>query len=106
MPSPFPGMDPYLEERQLWPDVHLSLITATRDALSPQVAPHYYVRIEQRTYIARVDQKELLSRPDVTIIPARDARPRGDAGGVATVVAPAAQIVSLPRFERVRESYM
>jgi len=25
MPSPFPGMDPYLEHPALWPDVHLSL---------------------------------------------------------------------------------
>jgi hypothetical protein len=23
MPSPFPGMDPYLEEPSQWPDVHL-----------------------------------------------------------------------------------
>ncbi|MFN0055331.1 MAG: DUF4058 family protein [Planctomycetales bacterium] len=22
MPSPFPGMDPYLEDPGLWPDVH------------------------------------------------------------------------------------
>src|SRR5689334_3976947 len=50
MSSPFPGTDPYLEERQLWPDVHLSLITAIRDALTPQVAPRYYDRIERRTY--------------------------------------------------------
>jgi hypothetical protein len=23
MPSPFPGMDPYLEEPSQWPDIHL-----------------------------------------------------------------------------------
>ena len=30
MHSPFPGMDPYLEEPNLWPDVHLTLIIAMR----------------------------------------------------------------------------
>ncbi|MCK4452049.1 MAG: DUF4058 family protein [Anaerolineae bacterium] len=30
MPSPFPGMDPYLEYPVRWPDVHHSLITYIR----------------------------------------------------------------------------
>ena len=29
MPSPFPGMDPYLEHPALWPSVHQGLITFT-----------------------------------------------------------------------------
>src|SRR2546426_625213 len=32
MPSPFPGMDPYLEGRRIWSDVHDSLIIEIRDA--------------------------------------------------------------------------
>jgi hypothetical protein len=36
-------MDPYLERRNVWPDVHSALIVATRDTLAPQVAPVYYV---------------------------------------------------------------
>ena len=31
MPSPFPGMDPWLEAPRIWPDVHNSLIAALRD---------------------------------------------------------------------------
>lgn len=34
MPSPFPGMDLYLEQRVLWPNVHNSLIAALRDDLA------------------------------------------------------------------------
>ena len=34
MPSPFPGMDPYLEEPGLWPDVHHELISGTRALLN------------------------------------------------------------------------
>ena len=44
MPSPFPGMDPYLEGR-LWPDVHTSLATTIRQRLAPLVRPRYTVRL-------------------------------------------------------------
>ena len=35
MPSPFPGMDPYLETRHLSLDVHHELISQIRSALNP-----------------------------------------------------------------------
>lgn len=34
MPSPFPGMDPYLEDPGLWPDVHHGLISEMQAALN------------------------------------------------------------------------
>ena len=33
MESPFPGMDPYLEEPSFWPDVHHELIATIRDQI-------------------------------------------------------------------------
>ncbi|WP_448592280.1 DUF4058 family protein [Thermoflexus hugenholtzii] len=51
MPSPFPGMDPYPEDPTLWPDVHHGLIEAIRAPLAHVLAPHFYVRVEQRVYI-------------------------------------------------------
>ncbi len=51
MPSPFPGMDPYLEDTVRWPDVHQSLITYIRDALQPQVRPRYHARMGERVYV-------------------------------------------------------
>ncbi len=51
MPSPFPGMDPYLEKPGLWPDVHHSLISAYRDLLAAQLRPKYLVQIDERAYI-------------------------------------------------------
>ena len=80
MPSPFPGMDPYLERRNVWPDVHSALIVATRDTLAPQVAPAYYVAIEERMYIVVLDSAECIGRPDVAISTApREARPASQA---------------------------
>ena len=50
MPSPFPGMDPYLETPDLWPDVHHGLIGQMRAMLNPLLRPHYVARIEVRLY--------------------------------------------------------
>src|SRR5438477_12306131 len=45
MPSPFPGMDPYLEG-YLWPDGHHRLATQISDQLMPMFRPRYVARIE------------------------------------------------------------
>ena len=106
MPSPFPGMDPYLEARLLWPDVHHRLIAAIGDTLAPQVAPAYYVRIEQRTYLARLEQDELVGRPDAALIAAPSVAELGTGIRVAGATTGAAQTILLPRFEQVREGYL
>ncbi|GAB4425810.1 MAG: DUF4058 family protein [Chloroflexi bacterium OHK40] len=41
MEAPFPGMDPYLEQPSLWPDVHHRVITALGDQLQERIAPRY-----------------------------------------------------------------
>jgi len=68
MPSPFPGMDPYLEDRHIWPSVHHRLISIISDMLTAQVAPHFYVTIEERVYISSPDEDEALVVPDVYLV--------------------------------------
>lgn len=41
MPSPFPGMDPFLEQPNMWSDVHNSLMFALRDQIQPLLSPRY-----------------------------------------------------------------
>ncbi len=53
MPSPFPGMDPYLEAH--WRDVHASLVIYSRNALQG-VLP--------RSLRARVEERVLLETPE------------------------------------------
>ncbi len=68
MPSPFPGMDPYLESPYLWPDVHHELISQFRGALSPSLRPHYAARVELRVYVTDQDDPGLeVIIPDVRI---------------------------------------
>jgi hypothetical protein len=72
-------MDPYLEERALWMDVHLGLIAAIRHELQSLLVPRYYAHLGERVYIEDV-RRALL--PDVTVIlsPNRNAPPsRGGA---------------------------
>lgn len=42
MASPFPGMDPYLEQATLWPEFHSRLIVALADVLAPSLLPKYF----------------------------------------------------------------
>src|ERR1700686_2452618 len=46
MPSPFPGMDPYLEAH--WRDVHARLIIYASDALQGVLPAALRVRVEER----------------------------------------------------------
>src|SRR5262245_59808250 len=49
MPSPFPGMDPYLEAH--WRDVHASLIIYARDALQSVLPSSLRARVEERVLL-------------------------------------------------------
>jgi hypothetical protein len=55
MPSPFPGMDPYLENRTLWPSVHHDLICEIQGELNRQLRPRYRASIEERVYLSDED---------------------------------------------------
>ena len=69
MPSPFPGMDPYLENPAIWPDVHHKLITVAADVLSDQLLPKYLVRVDLRVYLSdELDPGREALVPDVRIV--------------------------------------
>lgn len=49
MPSPFPGMDPYLEALDIWPDLHDGLAGEIRAVLNRSLPAPYYARLEKRS---------------------------------------------------------
>lgn len=52
MPSPFPGMDPWLETPHIWPGFHWKLIVETVAVLQPQLrARGYYVDSAERVWL-------------------------------------------------------
>lgn len=104
MPSPFPGMDPYLEHPAIWPDVHLELIRASRAALAPKVAPRYYVAVEERTYLVASDPHTFLGRPDVAVVGAPPLASSPGAASSAVLERPIT--VELPIPDEVCERYL
>jgi hypothetical protein len=47
----FPGMDPYLEDPRVWPDVHASFIVYLREYLRPLLQPRYVIAVESRVFV-------------------------------------------------------
>ena len=51
MPSPFPGMDPFLEDNKLWPEFQHLLVTCLYQAMLPGLVDRYRARVGQRRYV-------------------------------------------------------
>ena len=68
MPSPFPGMDPYLEG-YLWADVHNALASKIRQQLAPKIQPGYTVRLEVYLVQDTAPDSEIgILYPDVEVL--------------------------------------
>lgn len=104
MPTPFPGMDPYLERRGLWEEVHTGLIAEIQQSLAPLVRPRYRVAVERRVYLAVLAPDGLIGKPDVLVVaPDREAAPAVP-GRAAVSMAP--QVAELPMAEEIVERYL
>lgn len=101
MPTPFPGMDPYLERAGIWPDVHNGLIAALRDHLAPKLRPRYFVSIEERTYTVAPDLS-FAGRADVAAVE-RGVR---EVSAVYLTEVPVSVEVQVPLLEEVRETFL
>lgn len=106
MPSPFPGMDPYLEDPTLWPGVHQRLITYTADVLQPEVRPRYHARIGERLYVVQPPHPMY---PDVVLVQrpraVREARVVAPMADVATLEADTPVVLAIPPVEH-REPFV
>ncbi len=77
MPSPFPGMDPYIEHPEVWSDFHGDLAGEIRAELNKVIQPRYVARLTPRvTYeIVEIDDTRSV-RPNVGIWQPRPRRRR------------------------------
>jgi hypothetical protein len=105
MSSPFPGMNPYLENPELWTEVHHLLIGILAETLNPQLLPHYRAAIEKRVYQMNGDETLLVGIPDVTVERSRSASQ--PPSPVAVASPPSAPIsVTVPMPVEFREGYL
>lgn len=68
--SPFPGMDPYLEAPDIWPDFHDALAAVIRAQLNDLLPAPYYARLQKRPEMGILLGTGLSRRvvPDVTVL--------------------------------------
>jgi hypothetical protein len=103
MPSPFPGMNPYLEQADVWTDFHQRYVVALSDALRAQLDPRYIVKIEEQLYVHEPPApKRFLGRANVSAVATKKKRSKTAA---AAVLEPPAEVelgdVDVERLSRV-----
>ena len=86
MKSPFPGMDPYLEQH--WPDVHARLILYACDQLEDQLPGDLIARVEERVVFEADDGGLRVAYPDVKIAEHHRAGPSAAVSSRARVSEP------------------
>lgn len=87
MPSPFPGMDPYLEQSDVWEDFHTRLIARIADSLAAQVGANYVVKVEVRLFLHERSAKErsYFATADIGV---RDPGTTGKSASSSTIQSP------------------
>lgn len=104
MPSPFPGMDPYLEEAGIWPGVHSRLIIYLADTLNVLIPPRYVANVEERVVLTEPPAAHRY--PDIHIAKQRGKKSRlGSRPGVAVLEAdPSLEVEGEP--SEIRETFI
>jgi hypothetical protein len=106
MPSPFPGMDPYLEAPHIWPDLHDALAAEIRNDLNQTLPTPYYARLEMRPELGIMEERAVRQRivPDITVV--RHPRPahEPDAGSLAVLTQPRREVSKFIEYEVVTDA--
>lgn len=85
MPSPFPGMDPYLESPDWFPDLHHGLIYVMKETLQHSLPGSYSARSD---YAFWLEHSQRSIEPDVGVVRTEGSPRRRSRGGVAVAEAP------------------
>ena len=103
MPSPFPGMDPYLEKLTRWVGGHNKLITYIEATLNTLLPPPYAADVEVRCYIERPNDMvaDLAGTEQwLPVLP-----PSGSGNTAVLTVDPALKVQVFPE-EETREAFV
>ena len=76
--NPFPGMNPYLEQPRLWPEVHSELIALLWASMAAQMPWGYRLAIEERLEVweaSFVDDRSRYVVPDLSVTEIRETQP-------------------------------
>ncbi len=99
MLSPFPGMDPYLED-YIWPDVHHRLAAVICELLGPQISPAYVARLNQYTVNDTAPEEDVgIMYPDVDVLRRKVEEPAEEYAAGLPPMTPAT--ISIPAIRNV-----
>ena len=103
MPSPFPGMNPFLEQNDSWEDFHANYIARIQEQLSGEVGENYLVKLEVRVLLHELsaEERHFIGEADVGIT---GPRLRGTVSGVATLPTP--EQLHFPAVDREKHKYL
>lgn len=108
MPSPFPGMDPYLEDPAFWPDFHSRFLAHCADWLGDRLPGGYEARVNERLRLLEMPserEKQLL--PDIAVIHdpmARRPIPTSSPGRGLATLEPV--VMPMPETAEVRDVWI
>jgi len=102
MESPFPGMDPYLE--QYWREVHHRLTTYACDTLQPSLPEQLRARVEERVFVESEAPEYRSFYPDVHVV--ERGRPQQPAVAVESDVAVAEPLLIRIDDEPLSQGYI
>src|SRR5262249_23841838 len=101
MQSPFPGMDPYLEQH--WGAVHHNLITVGRGLLNELLPPDLRARVQERV-VVDLPSEDRTYYPDVRVV--EHERPRQGGMAVATSDVSLAEPLEVPFLEPETQGFI
>jgi Protein of unknown function (DUF4058) len=84
MASPFPGMDPYLEDPAFWRDFHHRFIDAWCEAIAAELPDAYDARLDETVNLVHMEDALKKIYPDVAVTRKRGA-PRSGSGTTGTL---------------------
>ena len=108
MPVLFPGMNPYLEHPDLWPEVHQRFVQALADLLEQQIPTRYDVAVRKRIYRMSAEDELVVGQTEPLHGPlAQPSIAKGTAtNGSAVAVRSQPIPVYVPVPQEVREDYI
>ena len=108
MPSPFPGVDPFVEAQESWEGFHAVFLGEALDQIATALPENYVVRIEGRTTLRAVYSDEMIQEFQPDLFVARHNQGSGRGSATATL-ATFAEPVTIPmdiEVEEVREHWL
>lgn len=106
MPSPFPGVDPFIEASGRGLGFHNILIGHCSELLNARLPENYLAVVDERLELVEVSDegRRRHRRPDVAVVHDTDSSRRAPAGTLAAAIEPVS--VTLPDYEEIAESYI